>query len=569
MKLKSLKFTNHSILGDLELDFTDRQGNIVDTIIFAGGNGCGKTTLLGEIFKLCLCQKDIAPDEEIEYTLLLEGHDSEIILKDQKDIDGLSLLTIKHCYNESLLDRFTLEGVGSKQNVLEINGLGAWNMMHTVQNLFRAIFSKVGIDYVANNIGSVTSSNVDEKPVTLLESEGNLSTTIKQLLIDIAHLDDGSVHQAAADNPDQSYNEYKDKLELKMDRFKRAFALMFDNLQYEKIENKDGYKEILFKRGEALIPIDALSSGEKQIVFRGSFILKDKKFMDGVIGLLDEPEISMHPEWQKKILEFYQKLFSNNEGKQTSQLFVATHSPFIIHNPTRMNDKVIILKRQKNGKVVALKDNPEYYNCSSSKVIEDSFNVAAYKDLNKPVLFVEDLAHYQIIEMLLQKQGIDMEIVPVGSCDKVSVVWEKVAKLNLMTCLCLLDGDRRSHKEKPQDDRVHRLKKYCIENYLLGEDILTDLLVKYEAKKDLAEIMNDIFQSLEDNRDFHPLAMRIKAGENYSWSELDCYDGSAIVDKLIKILAKKDKKAKKDLYAACIDIMEKREVFAEQFSEIL
>ena len=43
-----------------------------------------------------------------------------------------------------------------------------------------------------------------------------------------------------------------------------------------------------------------------------------------VIFLLDEIESHLHPAWQRKILPAFQKLFPK------AQLFVATHSPFLI-----------------------------------------------------------------------------------------------------------------------------------------------------------------------------------------------------------------------------------------------
>ena len=46
MKFRKITFNNHPILGNLHLDFTDANGNAVDTIILAGENGCGKTVIL-------------------------------------------------------------------------------------------------------------------------------------------------------------------------------------------------------------------------------------------------------------------------------------------------------------------------------------------------------------------------------------------------------------------------------------------------------------------------------------------------------------------------------------------
>ena len=106
---------------------------------------------------------------------------------------------------------------------------------------------------------------------------------------------------------------------------------MFTDLKFEGITNSNGFKDVLFKnKKNDEIRIDDLSTGEKQIVIRGGYMLKYQKFIKSNFILIDEPELSLHPEWQKKILQFYKKLFTDENGKQTAQIFVATHSPFII-----------------------------------------------------------------------------------------------------------------------------------------------------------------------------------------------------------------------------------------------
>lgn len=52
VKIKSIKFKNHPILKNLELDFCDTNGNAVDTVIFAGENGTGKSTILNYLYSL-------------------------------------------------------------------------------------------------------------------------------------------------------------------------------------------------------------------------------------------------------------------------------------------------------------------------------------------------------------------------------------------------------------------------------------------------------------------------------------------------------------------------------------
>ena len=50
--IKKIKWHNHAILGNLELDFTKPDGTIYDTIVLAGENGTGKTTVLDEQTKM-------------------------------------------------------------------------------------------------------------------------------------------------------------------------------------------------------------------------------------------------------------------------------------------------------------------------------------------------------------------------------------------------------------------------------------------------------------------------------------------------------------------------------------
>ncbi len=76
------------------------------------------------------------------------------------------------------------------------------------------------------------------------------------------------------------------------------------------------------------IPIDSLSSGEKQIVslFAKIYLKEASKFM----MFFDEPELSLSIEWQKMLLT------DILNTKNCEFLFVATHSPFIFHNDDLM-----------------------------------------------------------------------------------------------------------------------------------------------------------------------------------------------------------------------------------------
>ena len=82
------------------------------------------------------------------------------------------------------------------------------------------------------------------------------------------------------------------------------------------------------------IPVERLSSGEKQllILLIETLLQKNK----ACIYLTDEPELSLHIEWQRKILPSIKKLNPN------AQIIAATHSPEVA---SRYKDNIINMKQ--------------------------------------------------------------------------------------------------------------------------------------------------------------------------------------------------------------------------------
>jgi len=89
-----------------------------------------------------------------------------------------------------------------------------------------------------------------------------------------------------------------------------------------KILDLDENNSIIFKTDEQVITPYQLSSGEKQmLIILLTIILKENK---PFVLLMDEPEISLHVEWQK---DFLDNLISLNPNMQ---IILATHSPAIV-----------------------------------------------------------------------------------------------------------------------------------------------------------------------------------------------------------------------------------------------
>ncbi|MDL2231591.1 ATP-binding protein [Porphyromonadaceae bacterium OttesenSCG-928-L07] len=76
---------------------------------------------------------------------------------------------------------------------------------------------------------------------------------------------------------------------------------------------------LIFMDGDEVIPLYKLSSGEKQllVILLKVFLMEEKPY----ILLMDEPEISLHIEWQYRLFEEVRKLNPN------CQIITSTHSP--------------------------------------------------------------------------------------------------------------------------------------------------------------------------------------------------------------------------------------------------
>lgn len=338
-KIRKVTFKNHPILGNLSLNFCDNK-EAVDTIIFAGENGTGKSTILN-----CL------------YEAVTDHFFIDMKLEMEKGPDVSDIVVC------------TTEQSGYNYHMKATNLFGK----KVPIEIFQGIFSDVDINFHSTPINVVTSENVDMQGNSR-RSDANLTKQIHQLIIDIQALDDADLSKVFREAKENGLDTNSITFSDRMSRFKKAFSTMFDTLTYDRVDNIRGHKSIIFKKNGEDIPIDALSSGEKQIIYRGGFLLKDLGALNGAFVFIDEPEISLHPNWQKKIMDYYKGIFTDENGVQTSQIFAVTHSPFIIHNENRRNDKVIVLARDEHGNIV-VKDKPEYYKCESLELVQDAFSI--------------------------------------------------------------------------------------------------------------------------------------------------------------------------------------------------
>ena len=123
----------------------------------------------------------------------------------------------------------------------------------------------------------------------------------------------------------------------KRDSLLRPFSVLGERIreifQYEGIRVTTG---ITLGEAKEAIESDKLSAGEKQML---SFLCYNT-FSENAAIFIDEPELSLHVDWQRLLLP---TLLEQETG---NQFFIATHSPFIY---TEYPEKEILLGEDRGG----------------------------------------------------------------------------------------------------------------------------------------------------------------------------------------------------------------------------
>jgi len=285
MKIRKLQLEGYKVFDTLELDFTDLEGNTLDTVVLAGVNGSGKTSLLDlldAIFSLKIIEVNTHRIEEE----MVRGCES------LKITVQLSLSELRKRYREHY---------GYHKNILEII-LMEKKVPLTNSNL--PVFRDYdNFRYYAN------------------------SKYFSCCYIKLDFLNDRVQQDVAKYLVESLINGVVQKRELPagliIQEIIGKINNMFDGMDMKtKLVDITATEPIFESFNGKKISINQLSSGEKQLFCQAAYLQK-LNLQDSII-LIDEPETSLHPTWQRNILKLYQNIGKNN------QIIVATHSPHVI-----------------------------------------------------------------------------------------------------------------------------------------------------------------------------------------------------------------------------------------------
>lgn len=314
-----------------------------DLNIITGRNGAGKTTILKLIWYVISGNFDLA-FKEIEFSSVIVETESYICTLDN---------TRKDSNIEWLVPKPQLVQVG--QTIYrEKNATNKIILSSIGQSLFFPTFRRL-------EGGFETEKDIEEGLLSFesIKTLKDALTKISQKLSKKNHQFIASVGTTDIDNLlYQRYSEISEKINTHQETLnKKIIEQIKDSTNREKeilsdvqrqIEALENYRKLAMSAFDTLaeiiskflksldmqigdttvlkltdikenIKLEQLSAGEKQIL---SFLVYNTFYQD-TIFIIDEPELSLHVDWQRQLFPTLMKQGSTN------QFIVATHSPFI------------------------------------------------------------------------------------------------------------------------------------------------------------------------------------------------------------------------------------------------
>ena len=185
--------------------------------------------------------------------------------------------------------------------------------------------------------------------------------------------------------------------------------LGYTNFELVPIDKQKNIYEITLKKGQKDIEITKASSGEKEIIslLLGLFALNVK----GGIVIIDEPDLHLHPRWQRLLLG----LLDDLSKERKIQFFIVTHSPQFITTNTIKNTFRVYKKDEASRVFIP---NSEDMQKSDIKGIFQIVNVLNNEKIffaDKVILVegVVDRIIYEKVLKILQKTEGNSEVIEI------------------------------------------------------------------------------------------------------------------------------------------------------------
>ena len=339
MKIKNLHIKEYNGLENLDINF-ESKGKVLDLIVLAGINGSGKTRVLESVldffYKIEMFYKSQNKIElfyeEIENESIKTAGNIDVFYNELKNGAKGAFLSPKYLEIKKILKKFP--------KIIYVPTEINFQKVQKAQTNFKKEYSFINI---------VDSYEIKDIP-------SYIATRISKVANEEENLTMGQVRKKV------------------FAEINGIFEILELDVKLSEISKDENSMPIFTDSSGKKFGINELSSGEKQLFLR-TLVIKMLEPENSII-MIDEPELSLHPKWQQKIVDVYRKIGRNN------QIILATHSPHILGSVEKEN--IILLEKNENG-IVKVKMGDEFgnsYGQTTGRILEDIMGLETDRNPN-------------------------------------------------------------------------------------------------------------------------------------------------------------------------------------------
>jgi ABC-type cobalamin/Fe3+-siderophores transport system ATPase subunit len=444
-----MKLVSYSVKGAKPiLDFSI--DGLTDTVVLAGPNGVGKTTLMTQL--LNLFQNNIPTASA---TVQATNHD-EAAAWGQKELQ--TSVPAEAAKLRAFLQR------GQKRGQLRSSVL-YFDSARQLEQVRPYAFSWTFDDPWQEDVGW----NTGYQPM-----KGRFEDTIQSLYRKIRSQKE-DISKRALSLKEAGETSMPLDFKYPLEKFEEAFSKLLPGRTLEKLNEQS--QTVMYKIDDAILPLTSLSSGEREVVtIVFDFLLRDPK--DSII-VFDEPELHLHPELSYRLLRTLRDVGERN------QFVLSTHSPDII--TASLDQSVVFVAPpnvERSNQAVQLREDGE-----AAKILHLIGQSIGVISLGKRIVLIEGTSSSldkQTYGSIVGPDYPGLVLVPSGGKESiVSFVKAFETVLNKtvwgVDFFMLCDGDSlASVSAEKAGGRLRILPRYHVENFFLNEHVLARVFEQLE-----------------------------------------------------------------------------------------